>query len=79
MQIVTTATGVKLKTRGMISAKLASASDAALAMAYFNGKYSSAETPEGLRVSFSVVTTEIEKAKELRNWTMVNRYDKFEG
>ena len=61
----------------MVSAKLASASDAALAMAYFNGKFSSAETPEGLRVSFASSTLEVEKTRELKGWAAVGRYDKF--
>ena len=71
------ATGAKQKTRAMVSAKLDSASDAALAMAYFNGKFSSAETPEGLRVSFTASTLEVEKTRDLKGWAAVDKSEKF--
>ena len=78
LQIEATATGKALKVRAMVSVKLETASDAALAMAYFNGKYSSIESPEGIRVSFSSTTTESEKTREIKGWTSVPSYEKFE-
>lgn len=78
LQIEATATGRPLKVRAMVSLKLETASDAALAMAYFNGKYSSIESPEGIRVSFSSTTTESEKTKEIKGWTSVPSQEKFD-
>jgi hypothetical protein len=61
----------------MISFKLEMASDAALAMAYFNGKFSSIDVPEGLRVSFSLNTTENERGKEHRGWQVISNFEHF--
>ena len=65
-----------MKHRAAVSVKLGSASDGALVMAYFNGKLSSPETPDGLKVSFRSQDSE-DLAAMPKNWIAVAKDVKF--